>query len=197
MTATLPPLGSPADLEAMYFGPRPARAPLGDIGSPGASVDVSVTGGTPPAAVVLPPWVERPGASQDIFAISPPAVLVGPGPAAFWAVPAAIVTLLPPTHVGRLNVFGMQVLNMVPTSLISWTLRVNGGAAYPTLSIPAGALLVARDEREIFLRLRPGVSIDVMVRVDDVGVYAIQAYYGGWIYPSSYDRLYEAGKVLG
>jgi hypothetical protein len=198
----LPP--SPPDLEEEYFPRvRPPRAAGEDIGTPG-SAGVGAVAAAPLQGIMLPPDQFRPGPqSVEVFAISPPGISIGPGPGAVWplpvGVPPGIITRIPVSHVGRLAVFGVQVLGLLATSLITFRLRVNGAgvSGWGQTQIAAAPLAVSQVAFDIYTKLPRGAVIDVDVQVDDAGVYPIQVYYSGWSYPAEYDALYARGFGAG
>jgi hypothetical protein len=90
------------------------------------------------------------------------------------------------TQAARVDSFTCQVLNLLATSLITFTLR-SGGATLPggRRQIPAAPLAVALYTFPIYTVVGPGQTIDISVQVDDAGAYTVQAFYTGWVFPAA------------
>lgn len=144
-----------------------------------------------PSAVILPPDQYAPPGSQPLYAIGNPTV-VGPGPGAVAVLPGSGTVLQDPQR-ARVSSFVCQVLNLLATSVITFTLRV-GGAPYPGCrrTVPASPLAVALFPFDVYVLAGQGQTIDVMVQVDDGGAYTLQAFYEGWVFPAAAMTRYYA-----
>jgi len=142
-----------------------------------------------PAPVVLPPDQYAPPGSQNLYALSA-SQTVGPGPA---LVTLGAVTQLGVNQIARLAVWSVQVLNLLPTSLVTFRLRINGNPQPGlTRQIPAAPLLVFARDFDVYLVTPQGATIDVQVQVDDAAAYQVQSFYTGWTYTLAQQQHYYA-----
>ena len=130
------------------------------------------------------------------------AVLVEPiqGEAGVVVPPAGVITQLNQGTIARITGFSCLVLNMLGTSLITFTLRVNG-AAIPggTRLLPAAPLAVAFYPFPLYYITPEHAVVDILATVADAGAYTLQAWYDGWTYPFATQlRYYESlQQVMG
>lgn len=163
-------------------------APHGAPAAPGAAPALRA------ATVLFPPDVVMPPEATYIYAQG--SANVGPGPAS-WTPPAGIITQIPSGSIGVLKLVAFQVLNMLATTDIDYSLRVNGGAvpgigALTMIGRPAA--YVEQESDNLTVRAPENALVDALVTVNDGGTYTVGFRYEGWYYPRAVAERYLAGR---
>ena len=186
---TLQPWGTPPSLTSVpegSSGPVPpavraagGMAPLNPTPSPGG-------GGVAPGFLrTVPPVLEvKPPSGVDFnvpgnlvaqtTALTTPAIVVG-----------GCAFTVPDGSVAYVRSFVLQVQNLLPTSAITFSLRVDG-AAVPgwdnifVLPSNLATWIATYGPDETFLEVRPGKTVSIFVTIADAGVYSLGASMHGW-----------------
>jgi hypothetical protein len=119
---------------------------------------------------------------------------VGPGPAT--TVIAGTPLVLPQNTVGVIRDISFDVNNLLLSSLIFFTLRINGGGVEGFTNIQmfpraVASVSLAFDPGTVQVRIPSGATIDVFVRVTDAGTYPLGATFRGWFYGMDVAALYD------
>jgi hypothetical protein len=111
--------------------------------------------------------------------------VIGPGPAS----QAVASFTVPPHSRGVVREFSADVNNLLPTSAITWALRIAGApvpgwtfTAFPFGSPHVTIALITLTDR-VWVEIPGGSVVDVLITVADGGTYQLGANIAGWTYP--------------
>lgn len=127
--------------------------------------------------------------------------LAGATSATTPAVVGAASYTVPQGSVGYLKSFDVQVSNLLPTSDIRFSLRIDGGSipGWDDLFILPGNIAVfvkSWGPDELFLELPPAKTLDIAVTIADGGTYDIGAALHGWTVSQQAAETFAAGWGL-
>lgn len=148
----------------------------------------------PSAPVTFPPRLYPPPGSTSFYAEA--SASLGPGPAT-WTVPANIVRQIPNNCIGVVRAFNLYINSMVATTVITYKIRVNGGAVpgfdnlvlFPRAAGSVGEAFGGAGE--VAIDIPVGGTVDVLISIADAGVYVVGASYYGWYYPVQLAQTYQ------
>jgi len=166
-------------------------APLAPTPGPGGAATPGFIKTVPPVLQVKPP-------SGVDFA--PTGVLAGAS--IITTTPAAQVTgcafLVPNGSVGYLRSFDLQVNALLGTSLITFSVMIDGAAvpgldALAVVGANVAVWIKSFGPDEIFLVVPGGKTLDIRVQVADAGVYLVGASMHGWTVAQATAAAFDAG----
>ncbi len=164
--------GMPSDLLSLHRRSSATGAARSDLGP------VAPTPGAPNLAVF--PWaIEPPPDALDFNADA----TVAPGAGPVTVVPAGLLVVLQRGYVGVVKDVSFVVNNMLATTNVRFSLRVNGSPVQGWDSVtvlPRIAASVANGWDRRVIRIPDGARIDWAITVADAGVYQIGVQYHGW-----------------
>lgn len=105
---------------------------------------------------------------------------------------------VPGGSVAYLRSFILEVGNLLPTSLITFSVRIDG-ASIPGMNalqvIPANlaVFILAYGPDEIFIEIPPGKVLEIAVVIADAGVYNLGASLHGWTVPQQTAEAFAQG----
>lgn len=117
---------------------------------------------------------------------------VGPGPVA-QVIPGTPL-ILGPGNVGVIRDISFDVNALLLTSLIFFSVRINGGGVegYANVQVfPRAVASASISPRTVQIRVPNGATIDVFVNVQDAGTYALGATFSGWSYGTDVAAMYD------
>lgn len=103
---------------------------------------------------------------------------------------------IPKGAIGVIRGFSIYITNMLTTTTVSWTLRVNGAPAggYGALTMFPRAQSFVGNSFDCFIRIPNGAVISVTYSNPDGGTYVVGASISGWYWPEvSGKRWLEEG----
>ena len=166
-------------------------APLAPTPGPGGGLVEGFIKTVPPVLQVKPP-------SGVDFA--PTGIL--PNASVATTTPAAQVTgcvyLVPDGSIGYLRSFDLQVNQLLITSLITFSVMIDGAAVpgWDALQVVPGNLAVwikSFGPDEVYLVVPGGKTLEIRVQVADPGVYLVGASMHGWTVAQALAAAFDAG----
>lgn len=179
------------------FGAAAGRVPGGG-GAPGGfpGAPGPLPGASSPFVRTVPqPLVVRPPMGLDFHGSGQ---LTGATNATTPAVIPGVTYTVPLGSTGYLRSFTLQVLQLLPTSSIFWSVRIDGNPV-PGLSLiltlPGNIAVWSQSwgPDEIFVEIPPGKTVDIQVGVTDAGAYTVAALFHGWSVPTEIANAAAAG----
>lgn len=134
------------------------------------------------AAAAFPPQYFPPLGASNLFAAAQ--LSLGPGPTALTPIPGCSFTV-PANNVGVVRGLTLNVNNLLTTSLITFSLLING-APLPGFAnmfiFPRLAASLASDfpPENTSIEIPDGATVSVAAQVNDPGTYQLGATFRGW-----------------
>ena len=94
---------------------------------------------------------------------------------------------VPPNNIGIIRGVQLFILDMLTTTVVTWTLTINGGPVqgYTNLSIFARTAPFVGNSFDSFINIPQGGKVRVIYTNTDGGSYTIGAGISGWFWPQS------------
>lgn len=196
----------PADIPGKFEPPGRGRRRDYTAQTPGGApwaAPAELEGGSAPGIgreLSVPPWFDtRPPLAQEIGPVRAfqPGFTAANTPA---PIPGSAFTL-PASRIGVIRSLSFAVNNLLLTSAITFTVRINqspvqGWARIPIFQVASPFLTTAYGPDETWIYVPESSTVDVEVNVTDAGTYQLGADYHGWHVDTGLNALYEEAYRL-